>query len=217
MCAASAAAPIVSSELSGRALRLFSTAAACGASSCQAGHVGGSSGVAGLPGGFCCGLQQAGGQFRKSEQVRARCRAAGVAYQRVRPRPAARPARPRSAKLTWHFLPSPVIAGCGGDGVVDEGGGDGGGGGEGVGVEDPGAGRGAVDEQRELLAELFRVGGAGFAGGVGEPRGDGFLCSRVRTGMRGAGGRGVRRRRRCRGTGGWRGGCRRRRGAVRGA
>ncbi|WP_171055471.1 MULTISPECIES: hypothetical protein [unclassified Nonomuraea] len=38
----------------------------------------------------------------------------------------------------------PVIAGCGGDGVVDEDGGNGGGGGEGVGVEDPGAGRGAV-------------------------------------------------------------------------
>jgi hypothetical protein len=86
MYAASAAAPIVSSELSGRALRLFSTTAACGASSCQADHVGGSSGVAGLPGGFCCGLQQAGGQFRKSQQVRARCRAAGVAYQRVQPR-----------------------------------------------------------------------------------------------------------------------------------
>ena len=49
-------------------------------------HVGGSSGVAGLPGGFCRGLQQAGGQFRKSQQVRARCRAAGVAYQRVQPR-----------------------------------------------------------------------------------------------------------------------------------
>ena len=62
-----------------------------------------------------------------------------------------------------------------GDGVVDEDGGDGGGSGEGIGVEDPGAGRGAVEEQRELLAELFRVGGAGFAGGVGEPRGDGFL------------------------------------------
>ncbi|MFE7793848.1 hypothetical protein [Streptomyces sp. NPDC057460] len=45
--------------------------------------VGGSSGIAGLPGGFCCGLQQAGGQSRKSQQVRARCRAAGVAYQRV--------------------------------------------------------------------------------------------------------------------------------------
>ncbi|ASQ93300.1 hypothetical protein [Streptomyces sp. 11-1-2] len=51
----------------------------------QADH-GGSSGVAGLPGGFCCGLQQAGGQFRKSQQVRARCRAAGVACQPVQPR-----------------------------------------------------------------------------------------------------------------------------------
>src|SRR6267154_803627 len=74
--------------------------------------------------------------------------------------------------------PRPACVGryrCDGDGVVDEDDCDGGGGGEGVGVEDPGAGRGAVDEQRELLAELFRVGGAGFAGGVGEPRGDGFL------------------------------------------
>ena len=34
-------------------------------------------------------------------------------------------------------------------------------------VEDPGAGRGAVEEQRELFAELFGVGGAGFAGGFG--------------------------------------------------
>ncbi|MGW6145404.1 hypothetical protein [Streptomyces sp. NPDC055140] len=44
------------------------------------------SGIAGLPGGFYCGRQQAGGQFRKSQQVRASCRAAGVAYQRVQPR-----------------------------------------------------------------------------------------------------------------------------------
>jgi len=44
-----------------------------------------------------------------------------------------------------------------------------------VGVEDPGAGRGAIEEQRQLFAELFRVGGAGFAGGFGEPRGEGFL------------------------------------------
>ena len=65
--------------------------------------------------------------------------------------------------------------GCRGDGVVDEDGGDGGGGREGFGVEDPGAGRGAVEEQRQLLAELFGVGGAGFAGGFGEPRGEGFL------------------------------------------
>lgn len=86
MCAAPAAAPIVSSELSGRALRPFSSTAACGARSCQADHVGESSEVAGLPGGFCSGLQQAGGQFRKSQQVRATCRAAGVAYQRVQPR-----------------------------------------------------------------------------------------------------------------------------------
>jgi hypothetical protein len=54
-------------------------------------------------------------------------------------------------------------------------GGDGGGGGEGLGVEDPGAGRGAIEEQRQLLAELFGVGGAGLAGGFGEPRGEGFL------------------------------------------
>src|SRR5437899_731306 len=81
-------------------------------------------------------------------------------------RPAARPARPRSAMSTRHSLPSPVIAGCGGDGVVDEDGGDGGGGWEGGGVEDPGAGRGTVEAQRKLVAELFRVGGAGFAGGV---------------------------------------------------
>src|ERR1700722_7777363 len=32
---------------------------------------------------------------------------------------------------------------------------DGGGGGEGSSVEDPGAGRGAIEEQRQLLAELF--------------------------------------------------------------
>ena len=65
--------------------------------------------------------------------------------------------------------------GCPGDGGVDEDGGDGGGGGEGFAVEDSGAGRGAVDEQRQLFAELFGVDGAGFAGGFGEPRGDGFL------------------------------------------
>src|ERR1017187_7093541 len=82
--------------------------------------------------------------------------------------------RHNSALIAVVVYPASPL-GCRGDGVVDEDGGDGGGGGEGVGVEDPGAGRGAVDEQRELLAELFRVGGAGFAGGVGEPRGDGFL------------------------------------------
>jgi hypothetical protein len=65
--------------------------------------------------------------------------------------------------------------GCRGDGVVDEDGGDGGGGGEGFCVEYSGAGRGAIEEQRQLFAELFGVGGAGFAGGFGEPRGDGFL------------------------------------------
>ena len=46
---------------------------------------------------------------------------------------------------------------------------------KGVGVEDSGAGRGAIEEQRQLLAELFGVGGAGLAGGFGEPRGKGFL------------------------------------------
>ena len=103
-------------------------------------------------------------------QFTARCRVPAGAASR------SAPARPRECQVNLGIPPTlPVIAGCGGDGVVDEGGGDGGGGGEGVGVEDPGAGRGAVDEQRELLAELFRVGGAGFAGGVGEPRGDGFL------------------------------------------
>ena len=74
---------------------------------------------------------------------------------------------------------SAVIAGLPwrwrGDGVVDEDGGDGGGGGEGFGVEDSGAGRGAVEEQRQLFAELFGVGGAGLAGGFGEPRGKGLL------------------------------------------
>ena len=42
-------------------------------------------------------------------------------------------------------------------------------------VEDSGAGRGAVEEQRQLFAELFGVGGAGLAGGFGEPRGEGRL------------------------------------------
>ena len=44
-----------------------------------------------------------------------------------------------------------------------------------VGVEDSAAGRGAIQEQRQLLAELFGVGGAGLAGGFGEPRGKGLL------------------------------------------
>src|ERR1700729_2068013 len=64
---------------------------------------------------------------------------------------------------------------CRGDGVVDEDGGDGGGGGEGVGVEDSVAGRSAIQEQRQLFAELFGVGGAGLARGLGQPRGKGFL------------------------------------------
>src|SRR5690606_36121562 len=62
-----------------------------------------------------------------------------------------------------------------GDGVVDEDGGDGGGGGEALAVEDSRAGRGAVEEQCELFAELFGDGGAGFACGLGQARGDGLL------------------------------------------
>ena len=52
-------------------------------------------------------------------------------------------------------------------------------------VQDPVAGRGAVQEQRQLLAELLGVRGAGLAGGLGEPRGDrlfvvaGVLACRV--------------------------------------
>src|SRR4051794_19312247 len=72
----------------------------------------------------------------------------------------------------------PACAGryrCRGDGVVDEDDCDGGGGGEGVGVEDSAAGRGAVQEQRQLLAESLRVDGAGLAGRFGEPRRKGLL------------------------------------------
>src|SRR4051812_5211700 len=64
---------------------------------------------------------------------------------------------------------------CRGGGVVDEDGCDGGGGGEGVSVEHPAAGRGAIQEQCQLLAELLRVGGAGLAGGFGDPRRKGLL------------------------------------------
>lgn len=48
--------------------------------------------------------------------------------------------------------------------------------------------RGAVDEQRELFAELFGVGGAGFAGGAGEPCGDGLggAAGAAASGQRGA-------------------------------
>src|SRR6185437_394463 len=79
---------------------------------------------------------------------------------------------PEPLRLTAHFRGHRPAAR---DGVVDEDGGDGRGGREGVGVEDPGAGCGAVDEQCQLLAELFWVDGAGFAGGVGEAGCDGFL------------------------------------------
>src|ERR1039457_2308005 len=82
--------------------------------------------------------------------------------------------RHNSALIAVVVYPASPL-GCRGDGVVGEDGGDGGGGGEGVGVEDPGAGRGAVDEQRQLPAKLVRGGGGRFAGVVGEPRGDGFL------------------------------------------
>jgi hypothetical protein len=64
---------------------------------------------------------------------------------------------------------------CGGEGAVDQDGRDGGGGGEGFGVEDSAAGRGAVQQKRQLLAELFGVGGAGLAGGLREPGGEGSL------------------------------------------
>src|ERR1700754_662648 len=60
---------------------------------------------------------------------------------------------------------------CHRDGVVDEDDCDGGGGGEGGGVEDPVAGRGAIQEQRQLFAQLFGGGGAGLARGFGESRG----------------------------------------------
>src|SRR3954470_1560961 len=74
--------------------------------------------------------------------------------------------------------PEPARAGryrCRGDGVVDEDDCDGGGGGEGFGVKDSVAGRSAVQEQRQLFAELFGVGGAGLARGFGEPRGKSLL------------------------------------------
>src|SRR3954470_171540 len=64
---------------------------------------------------------------------------------------------------------------CRRDGVVYEDGCDGGGGREGVGVEDAAAGRGAIQEQRQLLAELLGVGRAGLSGRFGEPRREGLL------------------------------------------
>src|ERR1700729_4139439 len=57
---------------------------------------------------------------------------------------------------------------CRGDGVVDEDDGGGSGGREGVGVEDSIAGRSAVQEQRQLFAKLFGVGGAALTRGFGE-------------------------------------------------
>ena len=62
-----------------------------------------------------------------------------------------------------------------GEGVVDEDDCDGGGGGEGVGIENSVAGRSAIQEQRQLFAELFGVTGAGLARGFGEPRGKSVL------------------------------------------
>src|ERR1700694_570867 len=64
---------------------------------------------------------------------------------------------------------------CRGDGAVDEGDVDGSGDREGVGVEDSVAGRSAIQEQRQLFAKLFGVGGAGLTRGFGEPRGKGLL------------------------------------------
>ena len=87
----------------------------------------------------------------------------------------------------------PIANRCRGDGVVDEDGRDGGGGGEGLGVEDSAAGRGAIQQQRQLFAELFGVGGAGLAGGIGEPRGKGFLVVAGVTRVPGGPGRGFRR------------------------
>src|SRR6478735_12468586 len=49
--------------------------------------------------------------------------------------------------------------------------------GEGFGVEDSVAGRSAIQEQRQLFAELFGVGGAGLARGFGEPRGKCLLVA----------------------------------------
>src|SRR5437660_138439 len=83
------------------------------------------------------------------------------------PRPE-RGAPPRPASSSSAVLLDSACAGwcrCRGDGVVDEDGCDGGGGGERFGVEDSAACRGAVQEQRQLLAQLFGVGGAGLAGG----------------------------------------------------
>ncbi|MEK8226745.1 hypothetical protein NKG05_12560 [Oerskovia sp. M15] len=55
--------------------------------------------------------------------------------------------------------------------MVDEDGCDGGSGGERVGVEDSAAGRCAVQDEGQLLTELFGVGGTGLASGLGEPGG----------------------------------------------
>src|SRR4051812_7358611 len=100
--------------------------------------------------------------------------------------------------MAWGASTSPSastsaeLAGCR-DGVVDEDDCDGGGGGEAVGVEDSAAGRGAVQEQRQLLAELLGVGGAGLAGRFGEPRRRRPSCSRGRVGVPDGPGPGSRR------------------------
>src|SRR4051794_15548673 len=76
--------------------------------------------------------------------------------------------------MAWGASASPS-ASTSAEGVVDEDDGDGGGGGEAVGAEHSAAGRGAIQEQRQLLAELLGVGGAGLAGRFGEPRREGLL------------------------------------------
>ena len=100
-----------------------------------------------------------------------------------------------SGSTGWRFdsTDGRRAAGGRGDGVVDEDGGDGGGGGEGLGVEDPAAGRGAIQQQRQLFAELFGVGGAGLAGGIGEPGGKGLLVVAGVERVPGGPGRGFRR------------------------
>ena len=65
--------------------------------------------------------------------------------------------------------------------------------GERFGVEDSGAGRGAIEEQCQLFAELIGVGGAGFPGRCQRAVRRWLSCSRVRIGMRGVAGRAAQR------------------------